>query len=87
MIPTLLLGGLSLCHRDLGQNLGQVRFKGLEGVGESARTIPAHFHVGDVQVKTCFRDGERKMPGWGCVCVTWLLPSWETLGQTGFPLS
>ena len=62
MIPMLLLGGLSLCHRDLGQNLGQVRFKGLEGVGESARTIPAHSHVGDVQVKTCFRGGERKMP-------------------------
>lgn len=45
MIPMLLLGGLSLCHRDLGQNLGQERVKGLEGVGESARGIPAHFHV------------------------------------------
>lgn len=61
----LLLGGLSLCHRDLGQNLGQERFKGLEDVGESARRIPAHFHVGDVQVKTCFRGGERKMIGAG----------------------
>lgn len=57
----LLLGGLSLCHRDLGQSLGQESFKGLEGVGESARRIPAHCHVGDVQVKTCFRGGERKM--------------------------
>lgn len=84
MIPRLLLGGLSLCHRDLGQNLGHVRFKGLEGVGESAQTIPAHFHVGDVQVKTCFRRGERRMLGG---CVSWLLPSWEALGQIGFPLS
>lgn len=55
MLLHMGLDGLSLCHRDLGQTLNQVRPMGKDGVRERYGTLQLTCML-DVHVGTCFRQ-------------------------------